>query len=82
MTIMAGVYSRSNEKPCPRICSGSTNSQEMTAVVTRAAPARLSQWRVRTNQDGHLMGGFMRFALGRMNGRWPLQAAPTVKSDS
>ena len=21
MTIMAGVYSRSNEKPCPRICS-------------------------------------------------------------
>ena len=33
--------------------------QEMTAVVTRATPTRLSQCRVSENQEGHLIGESM-----------------------
>jgi hypothetical protein len=41
---------------CPRICNGSTNSHEITAVVMRAAPSSPTQWLVKTNQTGLLVG--------------------------
>jgi hypothetical protein len=60
---------------CPRICSGSTKSQEIKAVPSSAPPRRLNQCCVSKNHVGRALVTFMgtrtedlNRTVGRLNG--------------